>query len=313
MASLASLIRAAPVGNGGASAATPFALSAGADARAGIGTGGTGNSVAPSPTTAPVVSPLAGISPNVTVPLSNQLVGQQWYQQLLSDDPQLAAALQAISSQNSAYEGQAQTAEQQLLEQYGQIPSSVLGQYASILNPTVEDLANQNTAAGTSTYAQLTKAFHDSQTASLDSLGARGLLRSGATGQEENNNLQNYNTAQYSALQTLLGGLGTDQSNLLAQQGTLNQQSEQATNDAYQRILSQIQAGTLVAPSIGSGPSAPPTAPAPPAKPAAPAAPSVPYSVKPPTNPVVGSPGNYALAPGVGGRSGIGVGGALNS
>lgn len=237
-----------------------------------------------------------------------------WYEQLLANDPQLAAALAAISSQQSAYQGQAQTAEQQLLEAYGAVPSGLGDQFQSILSPTVTDLANQNTQAGTSTVAQLLKAFQNQQSGTLDSLAARGMLRSGATGYDQNQNLQGYNSAQYNALQSLLGNLGTQQSNLLQQEGTLNQQSEQATNDAYTRILQQIQAGTLVAPTTSAA-AAPSTGAAAAPKPApSPSVPAAPFNPKPPTPEVGGNPTvGYSLNPGVGGRAGVGVGGALNS
>lgn len=256
-------------------AIVPIALSPGASGRAGIGVGGATNPNAWLTTTAPPVAPPTSNVPAGTLTGAvsgglQSLIGSQWYQQMLANDPQLAAALAQIAAQQAAYQGQTQTAEQQLLEQYGAVPPNLGGQFQGLLTPSVLDLAAQNTQAGTSTVAQLLKAFHDQQTSSVDNLAARGLLHSGALGQHENENLQNYNVAGYNALQSLLGNLGSQQSNLLQQQGTLNQQSTEATNAAYQRILDQINAGTVSAPAVG-GSAAPgyATAPAPPKPPAA--------------------------------------------
>lgn len=260
---------------------------------------------------------VAGRAPTI-VDAAPGIIGSQWYQDMLANDPQLQAALSAIAAQLSAYQGQMTVAQQQALEQYGAIPAGLPAQYQNLLSPTVQGIAAANTAGGVSTVAQLQKALHDATLSSNDSLAARGLLHSGAFGQHANENLQGFNTGNYNALQGLLGTLGTDYSNYLGQQDTLNQQSASATSDALTRILNQIQAGTLAAPSIGSGTStpAPPTTAAPnpqPAPPKAPAPPamSAPFNPKPPTSIFVGGAGSTVLDPGVKGRAGIGSLGAL--
>ena len=289
----------------------------------------------------PSVLPPAGSPGGPPAATDPGLTGAAWYQQMLANDPQLQAILAGISAQQQAYQGQMTAAQQQALEQYGEIPAGLLNgtPYAGLFTPTVQGIADANTAGGVSTVAQLQKALADANLSSSDSLAARGLLHSGAFGQHANTNLQGYNVANYNALQTLLGGLGTDYSNYLGQQDTLNQQSSTATSDALTRILNQIAAGTLTAPGGDSGtktaapgsqtqttdpkttpPPAAPTLPTVGTPPTAfthsgggaPPAMSVPYNPKPPTSPVVGSlAGGYALAPGVAGRAGVGTGGAL--
>lgn len=221
-----------------------------------------GGAAAPAP--APGSSPPVGLPPSIAnfgfpgAPPPPSSVGQGYYQDLLASDPQLAAALAAINAQTSAYQGQMTAAQQQLLEQFGEIPPGLASQYASLVNPTVQGIAAAGTAGGVSTVAQLQKALANARTGSLDSLASRGLLHSGALGQHENENLQSYNVSHYNALQSLLGQLGTNYSTFLGQQDTANQQSQQATSDALTRIINQIQAGNITAPTANVGTPTPP-------------------------------------------------------
>jgi hypothetical protein len=197
--------------------------------------------VAPQPTTQDIANAQGGsMSP-------------AYYTSLLANDPQLQAALAAINAQQQQYQGAMTAAQQQALEQYGQIPAGLADQYAGLINPTVQGIADQATQGGVSTVAQLQRTADQQHQSTLDTLAARGVLRSGALGVHENADSQAASTASYNALQSLLAGLGSDYSTYLGQQQTLGQQSQQATSDALTRIINQINAGTVTSTGSGSG------------------------------------------------------------
>ena len=122
-------------------------------------------------------------------------------------------------------------------------------QYAQFLDPTVAGIADANTQGGTSTLAQLARAYAQSHADTLDSLAARGMIRSGALGVHENNDLTVSNQAQYDALQKLLSGLGANYSTYLGQQDQLNQETATANSTAMQRLTDLINNGTITAPT----------------------------------------------------------------
>jgi len=230
-------------------------------------------------------APAMPSTPGATMTADEQAA---WYQQMLGNDPQLAAALAAIDAQQQAYQGQMTAAEQQALEQYGAIPAGLADQYASLVTPTVQGIADQATQGGVSTVAQLAKAYAQNQTSTLDNLAGRGMLRSGATGVRENNDLQNYNVAGYNALNSLLGNLGQNYSTYLGQQDQLHQQSTTASSDALTRIINQINAGVVSAPTTATAAPGATTTPSPP--PAAPAAPTAAPGATTTTTPKVSTP-----------------------
>jgi hypothetical protein len=171
-----------------------------------------------------------------------------WYQNWLAQDPTLQAVLAGINATGSAYKGQLGNEEAQLLEQYGAVPAGA-SQYAQFIDPTVAGIADAATQGGVSTLAQLARAYAQSHANTLDSLAARGMIRSGALGVHENNDLTQSNQAQYDALQKLLSGLGTNYSTYLGQQDQLGQETATANSTAMQRLTDLINNGTITAPT----------------------------------------------------------------
>lgn len=188
---------------------------------------------------APVADTAAGTSP-----LSGAGTAPVDYQKLLADDPLLGQALAGYNAQGVQNQAQLSAAQMRALIQYGQVPSMSLPGSPSV-DPATQQLASQNTAAGTSTVAALRRAYNLQQQGSDASLAARGILRSGAYGQHAAENLQGYNQAGYQADQQLLDYLQGLYSGYLSQQQTLQGSSVQATNDALNRLLAQIQAGQI--------------------------------------------------------------------
>lgn len=188
------------------------------------------------------------------------------YQALLAGDPILGQTLAGYNAQGVQNMAQLTAAQQRALIQYGMVPAGQLPGVNGI-DPTTQQLAEQNTTAGTSTVAALRRAYQQAQQGSDASLAARGILRSGAYGQHAAENLQGYTQAGYQSSQQLLDYLQGLYSGYLSQQQALQGQGVQATNDALARLIQQIQAG-----QIGAG--APPSS--------APSAPSAPYQPPPP-------------------------------
>jgi len=173
------------------------------------------------------------------------------YGALLANDPLLKQSLAGLNAQGIQNQGQLTAGQQRALIQRGLVPAGSLPGLSGI-DPTTAQLAAQNTAAGTSTQANLTRAYQQAQQGSDASLAARGILRSGAYGQHAAENLQGYNQAGYQADQQLMDYLQGLYSGYLQQQQALTGQGTQATNDALTRIIQQIQSGLI------SGGSAPP-------------------------------------------------------
>jgi hypothetical protein len=183
------------------------------------------------------------------------------YNALLASDPILGQTLAGYNSQGVQNQAQLTAQQQRALIQFGKVPSINLSAYGASIDPTTAQLADQNTAAGTSTVANLQRAYQQAQQGSDASLAARGILHSGAYGQHAAENLQGYNQAGYQANQQLMDYLQGIYSGYLQQQQNLQSQGAQATNDALTRLIQQIQAGQIT----GGVPAAAPPPPPPPA------------------------------------------------
>jgi hypothetical protein len=177
------------------------------------------------------------------------------YGALLANDPILGQALAGFNAQGVQNKAALTAQQQRALIQYGRVPSLDLSAYGASIDPTTAQLAAQNTAAGTSTVANLQRAYQLAQQGSDASLAARGMLRSGAYGQHSAENLQGYNTAGYQADQQLMDYLQGLYSGYLQQQQGLQSQGASATSDALSRLIQQIQAGQITG---GQAPPPPP-------------------------------------------------------
>jgi hypothetical protein len=190
---------------------------------------------------------------------------------------------QQLASQGIANQEQANSQARSALIEFGGVPTlsgsqlSLVGpNYNGYSNPEVRQLADQNTAAGTSTQARLTQAHDDAVRQLKNALAARGLLHSGETGFELNRENQAYTQANYDATQQLVDYLAGVQSALSQAQQQQAAQLAQAAQAAYanQLALAQNQqasapSGGSGAPSSGGGGAPPPPAPPPPAAPPA--------------------------------------------
>lgn len=211
-------------------------------------TGGSSNGViaAPKKTSAPKT--LASLSPSIPQAITTSTTPVD-YQSLLSGDNQLTAQLGQVNSQGIINKGQLTAAQQRAIVQYGAVPtgisSALTGDLSAATDPTTAALAQQATAGGVSTTAQLAKAYANQTAGDTASLAGRGLLHSGAYGQHANEDLSNYNIAGYQAQQSLEDYLNGLYSGYQTQQQALQQQAQQASNDALTRIIQQINDGTL--------------------------------------------------------------------
>lgn len=170
------------------------------------------------------------------------------------------ALKQQISAQQAQDQATRNAAINQSLIQFGMIPDfsslgSSMGLSASdiaslegAIDPNAAALAQQNTAAGLSTEAQLQQQQKQAMTGLRNNLAARGALSSGEDAYQTNLQNQNYALAQNDALQKLLSALGGYQQTYLT-----NQQNEQGqltqglqTAEQNQEALPQNQGFHLV-------------------------------------------------------------------
>ena len=109
------------------------------------------------------------------------------------------------------------------------------------VSPQVQALAQQNTAGGLSTEAQLAHQQEIAMRGLRNNLAARGALSSGEDAYQTNEQNQNYALAQNKALQSLLGALGGYQQNYLTNQQNEQQQLNQGLTTAEQNEMALPQ------------------------------------------------------------------------
>lgn len=146
------------------------------------------------------------------------------------------------------------------------------------LGPDAQKIAQENTDAGTSTVARLDQANQNATRAILAGLNKRGLLNSGETGYQLDQQNLGYRQAQQDAYSKFLGYLQQYQQGYLAAQQQRAAALVTAINSAADRQYNLNQSPPAAPPSDNpptddnAPPAAPPAAPAaPPAAPAAPA------------------------------------------
>ena len=205
--------------------------------------------------TAPAAAP--GTGANTTSPTTPSAPGVVDYTTLLANDPILGQTLAGNKAQGIQNLAQLNAQRQRALIGFGRVPTAegaAVGDLSGVIDPTTAALATQNTRAGTSTVAQLLKAYQQKQESDTANLAARGILRSGAYNQHSTENLGGYNIASSQATGQLLDYLTGLYQGYLQQQQQLTGVGTQATNDAMARIIAQIQAGTLGAGGSTSSP-----------------------------------------------------------
>jgi hypothetical protein len=197
--------------------------------------------------TAPASTPGIGATGIQAPSDTSALTGGTNYATQLADDPILAATRQAVSAQGATNQANLTAQRRQALAQFGYIPANLSGQLQGDVNSDVDQLTRQladaATAGGTSTYAQLQKAYADQQKSDWASLAARNMVHSGAAGQHANEDLTAYQQGYASSVQKLIDYLQSAYQTYLTAQATGQQSLADATNQALQRIIAQIQAG----------------------------------------------------------------------
>ena len=160
------------------------------------------------------------------------------------------ALKQQISAQQIQDAAARQAATQQALIQFGMIPDfSKLGSQLGLtpqqiqmlqqdISPQAQALAQQNTAGGLSTEAQLQHQQDIAMRSLRNNLAARGGLSSGEDAYQTNEQNHNYALAQNQALQSLLSALGGYQQNYLTNQQQEQQQLTQGLQTAEQNQMS---------------------------------------------------------------------------
>jgi hypothetical protein len=177
------------------------------------------------------------------------------YGNLIQQDPAFSVLKQQLSAQGTQDAAQRQQAINQALIQYGGVPNfgsvagqlglspSALQQLMGDIDPHTAGLAQQNTAAGLSTQAQLQHQQEIAIRSLRNNLAARGGLSSGEDAYQTNEQDLSYSKAQNQALQSLLAAI-----NGYNQTYTTNQQNEQAqlTSGMQQALQNQEALGTAV-------------------------------------------------------------------
>ena len=167
------------------------------------------------------------------------------YSKQLADDATLQQTLAGINATGTGEKASLGALQSRALATYGSIPDLPSGIAGDVnVDQVTRDLAAQNTQAGTSTVAQLQKAYQNQQQADNASLAARGMIHSGALGQHAQLDLTAYQQSQAQAQQQLLDTLSSYWQSWLGQQSQNQAAAASATNDALSRIIAQIQAST---------------------------------------------------------------------
>lgn len=182
------------------------------------------------------------------------------YRDLLAHDVALGPALNAIRAQSGVNLADLLGSSRRALASFGNLPSSsllgsVLGTNVAnqVVDQNTRDLANAATQSGISTWAQLQHAANVNHANDLAHLAARGMIRSGALGSHLAQEQLSNNQAQYNATQNLLDQLQGFQQNYLGAQQTNQQNAAQATSDALNRIIGQINSGQISGSGAGAG------------------------------------------------------------
>jgi len=130
-----------------------------------------------------------------------------------------------------------------------------------IITPQIRDLAAQATRSGISQWGQILHQGDITRAEDLAHMRARGALNSGALGVHLREDQYQQNLAQANATQQLLDSLSGRYQNYLDQGAAERQQAASATNDAFTRIMAQINANMIggggtsktAAPGAGGG------------------------------------------------------------
>ena len=167
------------------------------------------------------------------------------YAPLIANDPFYLQTQALYNSQSAADAARLQEQLQNLIIDFGEVPSGYTSPY---LTPTAAALAAQNTQAGLSLLARLNRQTEDARRTQINDLAARGILSSGETGFQLGRVQQGSLESQYDARRALLDLLrqGSDtfaQAELQRKLGLLD-----AAQNAYAR--QQARAANL---QVGGG------------------------------------------------------------
>ena len=220
---------------------------------------GSGGRKARPPVKAPVSAPTSAPAPADP---------SAYYTQLLQQDPGFLALQQSLSAadqQNAAVRDQGIA---QALVQYGMIPDfsqlsslglspDALSAIQAAITPQIRALAQQNTANGLSTQAQLQQQEQQAMLGLRNNLAARGALSSGDDAYRTGLQEHAYALAQNKALQSLLGFLGGQQQTYLTNHQQGQQQLAQAIPGIVNNLVGEYPAGpsmqNVPAPHVSSG------------------------------------------------------------
>lgn len=171
------------------------------------------------------------------------------YLQNIENDPLYQQSMSALNAQGIADAAQRKGATDQALIQFGEIPnlSDALNGFGLSQNSPAYQMLSQDidaattkaaaglTSSGLSTVAQLTKGHNTALDSLMNTLAARGIVRSGSTGVGVGLENQNYLKSQYDARSSLLQYLSGVQSAYTSAQQALEAQREAAAEAAAQR------------------------------------------------------------------------------
>lgn len=214
---------------------------------------------------APYLAPTPYLTPTATTATTppGATAAPVDYTTLLNNDPILGQSRSNIAAAGIGNQAQLTAARRAALASYGSVPGNLTaaGNFGQDIDETTRQLAAQATSGGVSTIARLQRAYDLANQGDVANVAARGLLRSGATGQHLSDNLLGYNIAGYDAQQKLLDYLNGLWQGYQDQQQALQGQGVQAQADALSRLIEQIKAGLISGGGNGGGQTTAPAAP----------------------------------------------------
>jgi hypothetical protein len=229
-----------------------------------------------------IPSDLDAVSPRLTLPTVPGLGFPDLsglplaYRQAILNDPVLRAQLMALSGQGTSNMGARTAARDAAIAQFGEVPTDV----GFTVNALTRALAQKATAGGVSTVAQLARTAAQTRANDLASLGARGMIHSGALGTHLANDAQTAAIAQFNARKALTDQLNGAQDTYLTGQNTLRGQVAGDVGSSLTRQIAAIRANQIIPAAKPAAPTGAASFRTPPiATPHAP--PSAPYAFKP--------------------------------
>lgn len=172
------------------------------------------------------------------------------FSSLINNDPAYNQSLADLGASHASNLASLTSGLKQAAIAYGAVPGQdqlnslglPAGALSGLMSDETRNLAQQNTAAKTSTVARLGQAYTQGRSQLLRQLAARGALQSGEAGYQLGNLQTQKTQADYDAVQRLLGLFGNEFGQYSGSENTLTAAERQAAQDAADRAQQQAMA-----------------------------------------------------------------------